>query len=155
MSFLPRKISCLILPALMLGCGPFPDLRGIVAGDITPPILLGADSQSTRSATIRFNEPVAPVDGSTTLEPTIQPSAVSCTENTVNLSFASDLTPGAAYFIESTVEDKAGYLPEYLDRHPQLADFCQAPTTAMIRVTIDSYVMVNRFQNVVELRMAP
>ncbi len=108
MRFLPRKISCLILPALLLGCGPFPDLRGIVAGDISPPVLLGAESLTTKSAILLFSEPVTPVDGSMTLAPTIQPSAVSCTDNTVVLDFSIDLTPGAPYFIESTVEDKTG-----------------------------------------------
>jgi hypothetical protein len=108
MSFLPRKICCLILPGLLLGCGPFPDLRGIVAGDISPPVLLGAESMTTRSARLFFNEPVTPLDGSMTLEPTIQPSTVSCTDNTVLLDFSNNLTPGAPYFIESTVEDKAG-----------------------------------------------
>ena len=116
MSFLPCKISCLILPALLLGCGPFPDLRGIITGDITPPILLGADSQSARSAIIRFNEPVAPVEGSTTLEPTIQPLALSCTDSTVTLTFSHDLTPGVPYFIESTVEDKAGNRTKFITR---------------------------------------
>lgn len=126
MSFLPCKISCLILPALLLGCGPFPDLRGIIAGDISPPILLGAESQSTRSAILRFNEPVTPVDGSTTLEPTIQPSAVSCTDNTLTLSFSIDLSPGAPYYIESTVEDKTGnrtrFITQFFGYNPRIPE---------------------------------
>ncbi len=51
------------------------------------------------------------------------------------------------------VEDSTALLPPYLERHPQLADFSRSPTTAMISVRIDSHIMVNRFQNVVELKM--
>ena len=126
MSFLPRKIGCLILPALLLGCGPFPDLRRIAAGDISPPVLLGAESITTRSAILLFNEPVAPVDGSMTLEPTIQPSAVSCTENSVVLDFSDDLTPGAPYFIESTVEDGTGnrtrFITQFYGFNPRIPE---------------------------------
>ncbi len=116
MSFLPRTLSSLVVPALLFGCGLFPDLREIVAGDVTPPVLLGAESVTTRSAILLFNEPVTPVEGSLTFEPTIQPSAVSCTGNAITLDFDDDLTPGAPYFIESTVEDKTGNRTRFITR---------------------------------------
>lgn len=49
--------------------------------------------------------------------------------------------------------DKERLLPLYLQRHPHLKDFAKAPTTALVCVTVDTYVMVSRFQDVIEIRM--
>lgn len=108
MSFLPLKLGCLMLPAMLLRCGPFPDLRSIAAGDLEPPVFLGAESTGPYSAIFSFSEPVTPVTGSMAFEPTIQPSAVSCTDNDVLLTFGKVLTPGFPYYVESTVADQAG-----------------------------------------------
>ncbi len=51
--------------------------------------------------------------------------------------------------------DKAGPLTDYLTRHPQLADFSKEPSTAVVCVDVDAYIMVRRFQEVVTLRMVP
>jgi len=51
------------------------------------------------------------------------------------------------------VTDKTDPLKGFLARHPRLAEFSEKPTTVMIRVEIESFITVNRFQNVVELRM--
>ena len=108
MSTFSVLIGCFLFAAILPGCGPFPDFRGLVTGDIKPPILLGALSTEPRSAVLCFNEPVTPVNGSLSLTPTIQPSAVDCTDSTVVLSFADELIPGLAYFVESTVKDSSG-----------------------------------------------
>jgi len=50
-------------------------------------------------------------------------------------------------------DDKKQFLDIYLERHPHLKDFAKAPTTALVSVAIDMYIMVSRFQNVVEIRM--
>ncbi|MCG8617272.1 MAG: pyridoxamine 5'-phosphate oxidase family protein [Desulfobacterales bacterium] len=52
-----------------------------------------------------------------------------------------------------TVKDKSAHLKNFLARHPRLAEFSEKLTTVMIRIEIESFVTVNRFQNVVELRM--
>ncbi len=41
----------------------------------------------------------------------------------------------------------------YLEKHPHLADFVKSPSTKMIRLNVDCYYVVTRFQNVVELHM--
>jgi nitroimidazol reductase NimA-like FMN-containing flavoprotein (pyridoxamine 5'-phosphate oxidase superfamily) len=43
----------------------------------------------------------------------------------------------------------------YLARHPHLASFAAAPTTALVCVKISRYILVNRFQNVFELAVKP
>lgn len=41
----------------------------------------------------------------------------------------------------------------YTDKHPHLADFVKAPSTQLLRLNVDCYYVVTRFQNVVELHM--
>ena len=41
----------------------------------------------------------------------------------------------------------------YLSRHPRLEEFSKSPACALLRVKVDRYHVVNRFQNVMELRM--
>lgn len=52
-------------------------------------------------------------------------------------------------------KDRTGLLNLYLNRHPHLKAFAKAPTTAMVSVSVTRYIMVSRFQNVVEIRVAP
>jgi nitroimidazol reductase NimA-like FMN-containing flavoprotein (pyridoxamine 5'-phosphate oxidase superfamily) len=59
---------------------------------------------------------------------------------------------GIAKVIESHEKNKL--LDTYLKRHPHLKVFSASPTTALIRVSVDRYIMVNRFQNVVEIQVA-
>jgi nitroimidazol reductase NimA-like FMN-containing flavoprotein (pyridoxamine 5'-phosphate oxidase superfamily) len=47
------------------------------------------------------------------------------------------------------------FLAVYLNKHPYLRDFVAAPTCALLRIEVDKYSAVNRFQNVVEWRMTP
>ena len=44
-------------------------------------------------------------------------------------------------------------LKVYLDKVPYLRDFVQAPTCALIRVTVQKYLIVQRFQNVTEVQV--
>ena len=41
----------------------------------------------------------------------------------------------------------------YLAKHPYLEEFVNAPTCALLKVSVDRYYMVNRFQNVMELHV--
>ena len=41
-------------------------------------------------------------------------------------------------------------LASYRKRHSQLADFVSAPTTALLRLAVRTYYLVNRFQKVME-----
>jgi nitroimidazol reductase NimA-like FMN-containing flavoprotein (pyridoxamine 5'-phosphate oxidase superfamily) len=42
----------------------------------------------------------------------------------------------------------------YLEKHPQLADFVTDPGCALVRINVDGYYLVSRFQNVVEIPMS-
>ena len=116
MNTYPTKISSLVLPFLLLRCGPFPDIRAIATGDLEPPMLIGALATSPVSAVVRFSEPVGLVEGSIYLTPTIQPSTVECTDNYMSLSFSESLNPGTRYIIESTVHDSAGNRMKFITR---------------------------------------
>ena len=50
-------------------------------------------------------------------------------------------------------EERAERLVEYLRRHPHLRPFASAPTSALIDLAVDTYYIVNRFQNVTELHL--
>jgi hypothetical protein len=39
----------------------------------------------------------------------------------------------------------------YLAKHPSLGEFVHAPSNALLRLTVESYIMVSRFQEVAEL----
>ncbi|MEJ2363570.1 MAG: pyridoxamine 5'-phosphate oxidase family protein [Deltaproteobacteria bacterium] len=41
----------------------------------------------------------------------------------------------------------------YLTKHPMLEEFVRSPTCALLRVEVQTYYLVRRFQNVVELRV--
>lgn len=41
----------------------------------------------------------------------------------------------------------------YLQKHPHMADFVADPDATLVRVDVETYYLVSRFQNVVELRI--
>lgn len=49
--------------------------------------------------------------------------------------------------------EKEVYLQIYLEKHPHLKDFVSAPSCALLRIRIETYVLVNRFQKVFELHI--
>ncbi len=46
-------------------------------------------------------------------------------------------------------------LAHHLQQHPHLAEFAAAPTTELVKISVTNYVMVNRFQNVTDIRITP
>ena len=54
-----------------------------------------------------------------------------------------------------TGKDKKRILDQYLAKHPHLEDFARSPTSALVRVSVESYYMVKNFQNVTELHLTP
>jgi hypothetical protein len=50
-------------------------------------------------------------------------------------------------------EERARLGAMLLARHPHLADFVASPGCALVRVDVDTYHTVVRFQNVYELQM--
>ena len=52
-------------------------------------------------------------------------------------------------------KEKDLLLKQYLDKHTTLKDFVQSPTCALLKIMVDVYYVVNRFQNVQELHIKP
>jgi nitroimidazol reductase NimA-like FMN-containing flavoprotein (pyridoxamine 5'-phosphate oxidase superfamily) len=60
---------------------------------------------------------------------------------------------GTAIEIDKSAEREAVSL--YLSRHPYLADFIPAPTTRLLSILVERYLLVEHFQQVMELRVRP
>jgi nitroimidazol reductase NimA-like FMN-containing flavoprotein (pyridoxamine 5'-phosphate oxidase superfamily) len=52
-----------------------------------------------------------------------------------------------------TGNEKRSFLSRYLNQHPHLEPFSRESTTAAIVVTVDTYILVSRFQDTVEVKM--
>lgn len=85
------------------------------------------------------------------------PNAAFLVDNSENR--AEDIYQATAVTATGTMTDipdseKQALTDLYLARHPQLASFAAAATTAMVCVKISRYILVNRFQNVFELAVS-
>jgi nitroimidazol reductase NimA-like FMN-containing flavoprotein (pyridoxamine 5'-phosphate oxidase superfamily) len=70
----------------------------------------------------------------------------------------SDFHQAAAVTATGVVKEVVGPEKEvfqklYLFKHPYLKDFVSSPTCALLKVEVKTYIVVNRFQNVVELHI--
>ena len=54
---------------------------------------------------------------------------------------------------EATRAEREALLPLFLAKHPQLTGFANSATCALIAVQVDTYVVVQRFEEVREVRM--
>jgi len=54
---------------------------------------------------------------------------------------------------EATGPEKDHFQTLYLEKHPSLRGFVEAPSCALLNVEVDTYFIVRQFQQVVELRM--
>lgn len=52
-----------------------------------------------------------------------------------------------------TPAEEEGFRACYLRKQPSLTDFIAAPTTILMKITIRHYLLVNRFQQVMELHL--
>jgi len=49
--------------------------------------------------------------------------------------------------------ERQPFLPVYLEKHPYLEEFVASPTGALLRVKVDKYIVVTRFQEVMEIQI--
>ena len=54
---------------------------------------------------------------------------------------------------EVSDSEKDEALTLYLEKHPYLKDFVNSPSCAFLKLTVGTYYLVRRFQNVVEIHM--
>ena len=69
-----------------------------------------------------------------------------------------DFTAGAAVTVlgrvtETVDKESSVLLAAFLRKHPQLESFVQAPTTALCDMDVHRYVLVTRFQHVVDMKV--
>ena len=55
---------------------------------------------------------------------------------------------------EIKVDEKNEVLLVYLAKHPYMEDFAKSPTSALLRINVRKYIMVSRFQKVLELEVS-
>lgn len=55
---------------------------------------------------------------------------------------------------EVAAEEREKVVQRYLAKHPHLEEFAHSPSTAVVRVAVESYYVVSRFQEVMELHVA-
>ncbi len=70
-----------------------------------------------------------------------------------------DFTAGAAVTVlgrAAEIGDQQGsaLLETFLRKHPHLETFARAPSTALCGVEVEKYILVTRFQQVVEMRVS-
>lgn len=91
--------------------------------------------------------------GNLTAKPHVAMLIDSRTNSTADFHEAIAVT--ATGTAEEVPEDERNALQEqYLQKHPHLIDFVTAPTCALVRIKVDCYYLVSRFQNVVELHIS-
>ena len=71
----------------------------------------------------------------------------------------SDISNAIAVTATGTTEEvdeknRDPFLSIYLAKHPHLKDFVNSPSCALIRIRIDTYYLVSKFQRVFELHVA-
>lgn len=68
----------------------------------------------------------------------------------------SDFHKAAAVTILGHAEEVVGrqrkrLMGRYIEKHPYLEDFARSPTCALVEITVNKYILVKNFQNVMEL----
>ena len=71
---------------------------------------------------------------------------------------AEDFADAAAVTVlgvveEVTGEERPAFLEVFLAKHPHLTDFTAAQSCALLRLNVETYILVTRFQHVVELHV--
>ena len=72
------------------------------------------------------------------------------TERDLHKAIAVTITGKAE---ETKPSDEEVYFSIYLEKHPYLKDFVKSPTCALLKVKVDTYYLVRRFQEVTELHV--
>jgi general stress protein 26 len=72
-------------------------------------------------------------------------------ENSVDDFSEAMAVTGLGKAIEVKEPERTGLLEMYVRKHPHLKGFASSPSCALFKVVVEKYVIVYRFQNVVEL----
>lgn len=116
---------------------PYPSLVAFAAADDLGELLFATPRDTRKYANMQKNSRVAMlIDDRSNAAADIQ-GAVAATA----IGSATELPD----------EARKSWLKKYLARHPHLSDFIQSDRTVLVRMTVEKYVVVRQFQNVVEI----
>ena len=118
---------------------PYSSLVGFWGDDDLKEIVFVTDRSTRKYSYISENSRVAVLIDTRTNQDT-----------DLNIAIAATAT-GEAEEISGIERDHLQSL--FLEKHPLLIDFVTTPSCALMRIKIDCYFIVNRFQNVVEVHI--
>ena len=97
-------------------CGPLPDPRALLTGDLQPPIFLGAQSVDAKAVEIEFHEEVKTEIGSYEIVPSLTVEEVVCFDTTVKVRFSASMEPGSEYCLYGSVRDESGNSMKFITK---------------------------------------
>jgi len=121
--------------------GPYASLVAFAATDDLRHLLFATTRATRKFANLQADARVAFLADNRTNEPADFRDAVAATIR------------GRAE--EVTEAERDALLALYLGKHPHLRDFVASPTCAFLKVQVESYCVVTRFQEVMELPIRP
>ena len=127
--------------ASRIGDGPYTSLVAFVAAKDLSYLLFATTRATRKYANITKNASVAMlIDTRTNTEADFRNAAA-----VTALGIAREIDVAAT----------PNLLERYVSRHPHLKVFATAESSALFKISIERYFIVQRFQNVMELRMTP
>lgn len=119
---------------------PYTSLMAFAASADLKQMLLMTDRRTCKYANIKANRRVAVLLDD-------RENSTADTQNAVAVTAIGEAEEAAAAACASLIE-------LYLQRHPHLADFARSPNCALVMVKVSFYLVVTRFQQVIEWRPA-
>ncbi len=119
---------------------PYASLIAFAASDDLKKLYFATPSATRKFAYLEANPRVALLIDSRSNEDADIHGAIAATV----LGSAAEVPP----------DEREQVLKGYLAKHPHLEEFAQYPSTVLVRVTVETYYVVSRFQEVMELRVS-
>lgn len=117
--------------------GPYASLVAFSASDDLREIVFVTSRATTKYRNISAN-------------PNVSVLIDSRTHSIEDFSTGTAVTAIGKATVINGIEERA-IVKHFVDKHPYLEGFVNAPTTAILRVCVEKYFIVTRFQHVVEL----
>jgi hypothetical protein len=128
-----------VLATIQPGGQPYLSLMACAASPDLKQLILATERQTHKYANLMAEPRVALLIDNRSNVPTDTEEAVAITV----IGRAAEARPA----------ERDTLFPLFLAKHPHLEDFATSPTCALIKVQVETYVVVQRFQEVREVRM--
>ena len=120
---------------------PYASLVAFYAADNLKHIYFATAKTTRKYANLTADHRVAVMVNNSTNTPSDFHKAISAT------------AVGTAEVVDES--EKEPILNLYLAKHPYLEEFVQAPSCALVRISVTAYYLVKNFQNVMEMHIEP